>query len=126
MCWQLFSAVCFCTAKTIADLHTGTRPMGLIFAAVGGTRIEAWMSPPALKVCTDAGHVVSSRKKKGKKEKEKEKEKYEKGNRESENRRHLSSFRKKKEGGKDRSLGKGKGKCVSAKSFVKNSRSKAF
>lgn len=29
-----FSAVCFMTAKNIADLHVGDRPIGLIFSAV--------------------------------------------------------------------------------------------
>ena len=41
------------TAKNIHDLHnfTGTRPVGLVFSAVGGTRIESWMGPAAIAKC---------------------------------------------------------------------------
>jgi len=53
-----FSAVCYMAAREIADRHTGTRPVGLIFSAWGGTRIEAWMSPSALQVCAAKGFVV--------------------------------------------------------------------
>eukprot|EP01051_Picozoa_sp_SAG22_P009970 SAG22_NODE_869_length_6749_cov_3.048120_1_plen_451_part_00 len=44
-----FSAVCFMTARDIARVHTHDRPMGLVQAAWGGSRIEAWMSSAALK-----------------------------------------------------------------------------
>ena len=43
-----FSAVCYLSARHLADMHTGTRPLGLIWAAVGGTPIEAWMSKAML------------------------------------------------------------------------------
>jgi hypothetical protein len=46
-----FSAVCFMAVREIARLHTKKRPMGLIFSAWGGTRIEAWMSKNALGKC---------------------------------------------------------------------------
>lgn len=54
-----FSAVCFQTAQRLIDLHVGSsRPVGLVFSAVGGTRVEAWMAPKALEVCTSKGHVI--------------------------------------------------------------------
>ena len=53
-----FSAVCYMAVREIARQHTKSRPMGLIFSAWGGTRIEAWMSPRALKTCSDQGFVV--------------------------------------------------------------------
>lgn len=43
-----FSAVCYLTATEIADLHSGTRPLGLIQSAWGGTPVEAWMSEQML------------------------------------------------------------------------------
>eukprot|EP00040_Diaphanoeca_grandis_P027821 m.159215 g.159215 ORF g.159215 m.159215 type:complete len:969 (-) comp31127_c1_seq1:249-3155(-) len=43
-----FSAVCFMTARDIARMHTNNRPIGLVFSAWGGTRVEAWMSPAAI------------------------------------------------------------------------------
>ena len=43
-----FSAVCFMTARDIARMHTGDRPVALIYAAWGGTRVEAWMSTRAI------------------------------------------------------------------------------
>eukprot|EP00041_Stephanoeca_diplocostata_P036427 m.1331336 g.1331336 ORF g.1331336 m.1331336 type:complete len:916 (+) comp24863_c1_seq1:65-2812(+) len=48
-----FSAVCYLTARNIAALHTGSRPVGLVFSAWGGTRIEAWMSSDALGKCAE-------------------------------------------------------------------------
>lgn len=48
-----FSAVCYLTARNIAALHTGTRPVGLVFSAWGGTRVEAWMSLDALDQCSE-------------------------------------------------------------------------
>ena len=50
-----FSAVCYLTARDIARMHTGTRPMGLVFSAWGGTRVEAWMSTNAI---NSAAHAV--------------------------------------------------------------------
>lgn len=46
-----FSAVCYMTARNVARMHTGSRPVGLIQSAVGGTRVEAWMSPDAIAEC---------------------------------------------------------------------------
>lgn len=46
-----FSAVCYMTARDVARMHTGTRPVGLIQSAWGGTRVEAWMSAKALTAC---------------------------------------------------------------------------
>lgn len=46
-----FSAVCYMTARDVARMHTGNRPVGLIQSAWGGTRVEAWMSPKALSAC---------------------------------------------------------------------------
>ena len=43
-----FSAVCFMTVREIARMHSGQRPMGLVQAAWGGSRIESWMSSSAL------------------------------------------------------------------------------
>lgn len=45
---QSFSAVCFMTIRNIARMHTHDRPMGLVQAAWGGSRIEGWMSSRAL------------------------------------------------------------------------------
>lgn len=54
-----FSAVCFQTAQRLIDLHVGSRrAIGLVFSAVGGTRVEAWMAPKALRTCTSHGHVI--------------------------------------------------------------------
>ena len=46
-----FSAVCWLFGKRLFDKYQ--RPIGLIQAAWGGTRIETWSSPDALKVCFD-------------------------------------------------------------------------
>ena len=43
-----FSAVCFLTARDIARMHAGNRPVALIQSAWGGTRVEAWMSTKAI------------------------------------------------------------------------------
>ena len=43
-----FSAVCFLTIRDLAMMHTHDRPMGLVQAAWGGSRVEAWMSKEAL------------------------------------------------------------------------------
>ena len=53
-----FSAVCYMAVREIARLHTSKRPMGLVFSAWGGTRIEAWMSPKALASCAAKGFVA--------------------------------------------------------------------
>lgn len=46
-----FSAVCLFTALAIARNHTGTRPIGLIQSAVGGSSIELWAPPAAYAGC---------------------------------------------------------------------------
>jgi len=43
-----FSAICYMTARDIARLHIGSRPVGLIQSAWNGTRVEAWMSSESL------------------------------------------------------------------------------
>ena len=43
-----FSAICFLTVRDIDRLHTSGRVVGLVQSAVGGTRIEAWMSSEAI------------------------------------------------------------------------------
>ena len=57
-----FSAVCYMAVREIARLHTSKRPMGLVFSAWGGTRIEAWMSPTALGACAAKGFVAPASK----------------------------------------------------------------
>ena len=52
-----FSAVCFLTARDLAKLHLGKRPVGLVQSAWGGTRVEAWMSPAALAATPFAKNV---------------------------------------------------------------------
>ena len=49
-----FSAVCLFTALEIARNHTGTRPVGLIESAVGGTSISLWAPPAAYEGCPTA------------------------------------------------------------------------
>ena len=46
-----FSAVCFLSARDVARIHTGSRPVGMVAASVGGTRIEAWMPSEAFDMC---------------------------------------------------------------------------
>jgi len=47
---QYFSAVCWFFGKNLADVNPGL-PIGLISSDWGGTPIQAWMSPDALKSC---------------------------------------------------------------------------
>lgn len=48
-----FSAVCVLSARDVARLHVGyDKPVGLVQSAVGGTRVEAWMSSDALDVAS--------------------------------------------------------------------------
>ena len=54
-----FSAVCFMTVRDIARQHTHDRPMGLVQAAWGGSRLESWMSAEAL---ASAGAPVNNNK----------------------------------------------------------------
>ena len=54
-----FSAICLFTALEIAKRHTGTRPIGLIYSAFGGTSASLWAPPEAYAKCpgttTDGG-----------------------------------------------------------------------
>ena len=54
-----FSAVCFMAARDMMRYlnQTSERPVALIQSAVGGTRVEAWMSPDALATCSKYGPV---------------------------------------------------------------------
>ena len=57
-----FSAACFMTARDVAKMHTGSRPVGLVLSAWGGTRVEAWMSTDAIAAASKAvvpGQVIS-------------------------------------------------------------------
>ena len=61
--WQLsspaaaanFSGLCFLTGVNIGRLHTGPTPIGLVYAAVGGTSISRWMPSAADTACGTAG-----------------------------------------------------------------------
>lgn len=46
-----FSAVCYMTVRDMIAAHDSKRPVGLVFSAVGGTRVESWMSEEALHGC---------------------------------------------------------------------------
>ncbi len=47
-----FSATCFLTARHIKDMLLGDNtPIGLIWAAYGGTRVEAWSPTSVKKKC---------------------------------------------------------------------------
>ncbi len=48
--WVYFSAVCWLYGRMIHEA-LGGRPIGLIATSYGGTGIELWMPPPALKKC---------------------------------------------------------------------------
>ena len=48
---RYFSAVCLFTALEIAKQHTGTRKIGLIYSAFGGTSISLWSPPAAYESC---------------------------------------------------------------------------
>ena len=50
----LFSAVALFTALEVARLHTGTRPVGIILSAYGGTSIAEWAPPTAYSACPAA------------------------------------------------------------------------
>ena len=50
-----FSAVCYLTAKEIAELYWGDAPFGLIQSTWGGTRVEAWSPPSTLETCKGHG-----------------------------------------------------------------------
>jgi len=46
-----FSAVCYLTARHISDMYWGDAPIGLIWSAWGGTRVEAWTPPDVKSEC---------------------------------------------------------------------------
>jgi sialate O-acetylesterase len=46
-----FSAVCLFTALALAQNHSGTRPLGLIYTAFGGTSVSLWAPPAAYVGC---------------------------------------------------------------------------
>ena len=50
-----FSAVCYLTGRNVFRGLGGKVPIGLVEAAWGGTRIEAWSSPEALAECSGDG-----------------------------------------------------------------------
>ena len=54
----LFSAVCLFTALRIAAERTHSRPLGLIYSAVGGTSVSLWAPPAAYAHCPNASVVV--------------------------------------------------------------------
>ena len=49
-----FSAVCLFTALALAANHSGTRPLGLVYSAYGGTSISLWAPPAAYAGCPGA------------------------------------------------------------------------
>ena len=53
----LFSAVCLFTALRIAAEHTGTRPLGLIYSAFGGTSVSLWAPPAQYAHCPNGSTV---------------------------------------------------------------------
>lgn len=46
-----FSAVCYLSAKHVADMWWGDAPIGLIWSAWGGTRVEAWAPNDVQALC---------------------------------------------------------------------------
>ena len=50
-----FSGLCFLAGVDLGRLHTGTTPVGLIYAAVGGTSISRWMPSTIDAKCGTAG-----------------------------------------------------------------------
>ena len=46
-----FSAVCLFTALEVMRNHSGSRPIGLIYSAVGGTSLSLWAPPEAYAGC---------------------------------------------------------------------------
>lgn len=46
-----FSAVCYLSAKHVAEMWWGDAPIGLIWSSWGGTRVEAWAPAKAKAAC---------------------------------------------------------------------------
>eukprot|EP01052_Picozoa_sp_SAG31_P035721 SAG31_NODE_4348_length_3325_cov_1.733416_5_plen_138_part_00 len=46
-----FSATCYLTAKHVAEMWWGDAPIGLIWSAWGGTRVEAWAPTETKPMC---------------------------------------------------------------------------
>jgi len=49
--WGTFSATCYFTGRSLYVALGGKVPIGLVDSDWGGTRVEAWSSPDALKKC---------------------------------------------------------------------------
>eukprot|EP01060_Flectonema_neradi_P014274 TRINITY_DN2097_c0_g1_i2.p1 TRINITY_DN2097_c0_g1~~TRINITY_DN2097_c0_g1_i2.p1 ORF type:complete len:556 (+),score=133.62 TRINITY_DN2097_c0_g1_i2:120-1787(+) len=47
-----FSAVCYLSALQVSKSRTGTRPIGLIQSAMGGTPVEGWCTTEGLERCS--------------------------------------------------------------------------
>jgi sialate O-acetylesterase len=56
--WTHFSAVCWFFGRDLYTALGGAVPIGLISSNWGGTRIQAWSSPTALKVCNTSAEAV--------------------------------------------------------------------
>ena len=54
--WKYFSAVCWFYGKNIYDQYK--KPIGLIATDWGGTPVESWSSPDALRQCNITGDKV--------------------------------------------------------------------
>ena len=54
--WKYFSAVCWFYGKNIYDQYK--KPIGLIATDWGGTPVESWSSPDALRQCNITGDNV--------------------------------------------------------------------
>lgn len=54
--WKYFSAVCWFYGKNLYDRFK--RPVGLIATDWGGTPVESWSSPDALRKCNITGNKV--------------------------------------------------------------------
>ena len=55
----IFSAVCLLTALEIGRRHTGTRPVGLVYSAFGGTSISLWAPPADFAGCPGAAAAAA-------------------------------------------------------------------
>jgi len=55
-----FSAVCLFTALALAANHSGSRPLGLVYSAFGGTSISLWAPPAAYAGCPGANNASTA------------------------------------------------------------------